>query len=131
MLSNTTIVGRLTATPEIRTMPGEKRVATLRIAVDDYRLRETRFIDVDQWDTAADRAAEHLVQGQQVIAEGLLHARTWTPNSGKPMVAWSMARARIEWGPKPLAEVSTERIAAEVTRRREAVQAGDDMGAPA
>lgn len=124
MLSNTTIVGRLTASPEIRTTPNGKRVVTLRVAVDDYRLGETRFFDIDQWDDAADRAALHLVQGQQITAEGLIHARAWTPAAGAPSVAWSMAKARIEWGPKPLTEISTDRIAGEVTRRREAVQAG-------
>jgi single-strand DNA-binding protein len=103
MLSNTTIVGHLTADPEVRSTPNGKRVATLRVAVNDFRLGdEPRFIDVDQWEDAADRAAKHLVKGQQIAAEGLLDARAFVPkDGGDPRIGWGLIRARVEWGHRP------------------------------
>lgn len=102
MFGTTTIAGRLTAAPTLRETPQGKAVTTLRVAVDDHRLGDEspRFVDVDQWEEGAQHAVAHLVQGQQVTAEGLLHVDAYIKD-GTPQVGWNLRRARVEWGPRP------------------------------
>lgn len=104
MFGSTTIAARLTAAPTLRETPQGKAVTTLRVAVDDHRLGEEspRFVDVDQWEDAAQHAVEHLVQGQQVTAEGLLYVDAYLKD-GAPQAGWNLRRARVEWGSRPLA----------------------------
>jgi hypothetical protein len=45
-------------------------------------------------------AVAHLVQGQQVTAEGLLHIDAYLKD-GTPQVGWDLRHARVEWGPRP------------------------------
>lgn len=123
MLSTTTITGRLTQAPQLRQTPGGKTVATLRVAVSDHRLDQTRFVDIDQWDQAAHHACDHLTVGQEIAAEGLLDARPYATDTGDLRIGWTLLRPRVEWGPKPLRNVPTERMIDEARRRREALQA--------
>jgi single-strand DNA-binding protein len=123
MLSTTTITGRLTATPELRQSPTGKDVTTLRVAVSDHRLGdETRYVDIDQWDHAAQHA-QYLTVGQEIAAEGLLDAHLFTTSGGELRVGWTLLRSRVEWGRKPLRDIPTDRLIEEAGRRREALQA--------
>lgn len=123
MLSTTTITGRLATQPQLRETPTGKSVTTLRVAVSDHRLGEhPRYVDVDQWGDAAERAAEHLTLGQEVAAEGLLDARPYTTDGGEVHIGWTLVRPRVEWGSKPLRDVPTDRMMDEARRRREALQ---------
>lgn len=123
MLSTTTIVGRLTEAPQLRETPKGQRVATLRVAVNDHRLgKEPRFVDIDQWDDVATNAAAHLVRGQQIAADGLLNAHAYKTDDGNLHIGWTLTRARVEWGPKPLRETPIDRLIDEAGRRRQALQ---------
>ncbi|CAB4892305.1 unannotated protein [freshwater metagenome] len=122
MLSTTTIVGRLAQAPTMRQTPSGKDVATLRVAVSDHLLADTRYVDIDQWDQAAHHACEHLTIGQEIAAEGILDAHPYTTSDGELRVGWNLLRPRVEWGPKPLRDVSTARMMDEARRRREALQ---------
>ncbi len=80
----------------------------MRIAINDRRLGDqARWISVDQWDEAADRAAKYLVRGQHVTAEGLLDAEPYTDRNGQTQLAWRLRRGYIEYGPKPHEEPDT------------------------
>lgn len=123
MLSTTTITGRLAAAPQLRQTPGGKDVTTLRVAVSDHRLGpDPRYVDIDQWEQAAHHAVEHLTIGQEIAAEGLLDAGTYTTKDGEIRVTWNLLRPRVEWGSKPLRATATDRLIEEAGRRREALQ---------
>lgn len=125
MLSTTTITGRLASIPELRTARNGKHVTTLRVAVSDHRLgEEPRFVDVDQWEDAAEHAVEYLTLGQEIAAEGLLDARPYATKDGELRVGWTLTRPRVEWGSKPLRDTPLERLIEEAGRRREALTAG-------
>lgn len=120
MFGTTTIHGGLTKTPAVKTLDDGRRVTTLRVAVSDFRLageEKKRYVDVDQWGDAADRAADRLVQGQQVTAEGRLDANAYLDSDGQPQVGWKLAHATVEYGARPLREVPSERLADEALRR--------------
>lgn len=117
MISKTTISGHLTATPRVEQSPTGKPVATLRVAVNDHQLGdEPRYVDVAQWEDAAQNAADHLVKGQHVTAEGLLDARPYVKD-GEVCIAWRLRGARVQWGPRPLSGKPLEQLSDELQRR--------------
>jgi single-strand DNA-binding protein len=85
-----TLVGNLTADPELRLTPSGLQVANLRIAVtprtrqDDgtWTQGETTFHTVAVWRDQAEHAAESLTKGGRVIVVGRPKQRTWTDQDG-------------------------------------------------
>jgi single-strand DNA-binding protein len=85
----TTLVGNLTADPELRFTPSGLQVANLRLAVtprikdgDTWRDGETSFHTVNVWRDQATNAAESLGKGARVIVVGRPKERTWTDQDG-------------------------------------------------
>ena len=85
-----TLVGNLTADPELRFTPTGLQVANLRIAVtprsrqDDgtWSDGETSFHTVNVWRDQAEHAAETLSKGARVIVVGRPKQRSWTDQDG-------------------------------------------------
>lgn len=76
-MNTTTLVGRLTATPDLRHTPNGTAVTDLRLAVD-RRTDGTDFLTVTAWSRTAEVAAEHLTTGRRVAVSGRLEQQTWT-----------------------------------------------------
>jgi single-strand DNA-binding protein len=85
-----TLVGNLTADPELRYTPSGLEVANLRIAVTP-RIRqedgswiqgETSFHTVTVWRDQATNTAETLTKGARVIVVGRPTQRSWTDADG-------------------------------------------------
>ena len=84
-----TLVGNLTADPELRFTPSGLQVANLRIAVtpriregDTWRDGETSFHTVTVWRDQASNAVDSLTKGARVIVVGRPKERTWTDQDG-------------------------------------------------
>jgi single-strand DNA-binding protein len=85
-----TLVGNLTADPELRSTPTGLEVANLRIAVtprtrqDDgsWTQGETSFHTITVWRDQATNAAETLTKGARVIVVGRPKQRSWTDQDG-------------------------------------------------
>jgi single-strand DNA-binding protein len=85
-----TLVGNLTADPELRFTPSGLQVANLRLAVTPrtrqqdgtWRDGETSFHTVTVWRDQAANAAETLAKGARVIVVGRPKERTWTDQDG-------------------------------------------------
>jgi single-strand DNA-binding protein len=85
-----TLVGNLTADPELRFTPSGLEVANLRIAVTprtrqedgSWTQGETSFHTVTVWRDQATNAAETLRKGARVIVVGRPKERTWTDQDG-------------------------------------------------
>jgi single-strand DNA-binding protein len=82
-INNVTLVGQLTADPELRELPDGRPVCSLRLAVNDYRDKPPMFIDVTTFGDEAKACAEHLVKGRQVGVVGRLAYREWEKNGAK------------------------------------------------
>lgn len=87
-----TIVGNLTADPELRFTPSGGAVATFTIAstprtfdktTQEWKDGEALFIRCTVWRDAAEHAAESLTKGTRVIATGRLKSRTWETKDGE------------------------------------------------
>jgi len=84
-----TLVGNLTADPELRFTPSGLQVANLRLAVtprvkdgESWKDGETSFHTVTVWRDQATNAAETLHKGARVIVVGRPKERSWTDQDG-------------------------------------------------
>ncbi len=81
-----TIIGNLTADPELRFTPSGAAVASFTVAstprqfdrqTNEWRDGETLFMRCSVWRDAAENAAESLEKGMRVIVSGRLVSRSW------------------------------------------------------
>ena len=81
-----TIIGNLTADPELRFTPSGAAVASFTVAStprqfdrqsNEWRDGETLFMRCSVWREAAENAAESLEKGMRVIVAGRLVSRSW------------------------------------------------------
>ena len=85
-----TLVGNLTADPELRSTPSGLEVVNLRLAVTprtrqsdgSWTQGETGFHTITVWRDQATNAAETLTKGTRVIVVGRPKERTWTDADG-------------------------------------------------
>jgi len=87
-----TIIGNLTADPEMRFTPSGAAVASFTIAstprsfdrqAQEWRDGETLFMRCSIWRDAAENVAESLTKGTRVIAQGRLVQRSFTTREGE------------------------------------------------
>jgi len=87
-----TVIGNLTADPDLRFTPSGSAVANFTIAstpraFDSQRKEwvdgETLFLRASVWREPAERVAESLTKGTRVIATGLLKSRSYETKTGE------------------------------------------------
>lgn len=111
-----TLVGNLTADPELRFTPSGAAVADFTVAStprtfdrqsNEWKDGETLFMRCSVWREAAENVAESLRKGMRVIAQGRLTQRSWETDTGERRTSVEMqvdevgpslrrARARVE-----------------------------------
>ena len=86
-----TIIGNLTADPEIRTVGNGAQVASFTIAAttrnfnrqsNQYEDGPTLFMRCSAWNDLAQHCARSLAKGMRVIAQGRLQQRSYQANDG-------------------------------------------------
>jgi len=85
------IVGNLTADPELRFTASGKAVASLRVAVSErmkdsdgtWKDGDATFWKVTVWDRLAEHVGDSLAKGQRVIAVGRVSSRTYETREGE------------------------------------------------
>ena len=88
MLNHVSILGRLTAAPELRTTSSNVSVVRFTLAVDrDFKDKQTGerhadFIDVIAWRSTADFVAKYFAKGQLVAVSGRIQTNTYEDNKG-------------------------------------------------
>jgi single-strand DNA-binding protein len=87
-----TVVGNLTADPELRFTPSGAAVANFTVAStprtfdrqsNEWRDGEALFLNCSVWRQAAENAAESLTRGMRVIVTGRLKARSYETREGE------------------------------------------------
>lgn len=87
-----TVIGNLTADPELRFTPSGAAVASFTIAStprtfdrqsNEWKDGETLFLKANIWREVAENVAETLTKGNRVIVQGNLKARTYTTKEGE------------------------------------------------
>lgn len=94
-----TLVGYLTADPELRYTPSGAPVSNFTIAStprffdrqsSEWKDGETLFMRCSLWREAAENASESLRKGMRVIAQGRLKARSFDTREGERRTAWEL-----------------------------------------
>jgi len=87
-----TVIGNLTADPELRFTPSGSAVANFTIAStprvfdrqsNEWKDGEALFLRSAVWQEAAENVAETLTKGMRVIAQGRLKARSYDTKEGE------------------------------------------------
>ncbi|BBE24593.1 single-stranded DNA-binding protein (plasmid) [Arthrobacter sp. MN05-02] len=87
-----TVIGNLTADPELRFTPSGSAVANFTIAStprtfdrqsNDWKDGETLFMRCNVWRESAENVAETLTKGTRVIAQGRLKSRSYDTKEGE------------------------------------------------
>jgi single-strand DNA-binding protein len=87
-----TVVGNLTADPELRFTPSGAAVANFTVAStprtfdrqsNEWKDGEALFLNCSVWRQAAENAAESLTRGMRVIVTGRLKARSYETREGE------------------------------------------------
>jgi single-strand DNA-binding protein len=87
-----TVIGNLTADPELRFTPSGSAVANFTIAstprnfdkqTNEFKDGETLFLRASVWREAAENVAETLTKGMGVIAQGRLKSRSYETKEGE------------------------------------------------
>ena len=94
-----TIVGNLTADPELRFTPSGAAVANFTVAstprtfdkqTNEWKDSETLFMRCSIWREAAENAAESLTRGTRVVVTGRLVSRSWDSPEGEKRTVMEM-----------------------------------------
>jgi single-strand DNA-binding protein len=94
-----TVIGNLTADPELRFTPSGAAVANFTVAstprtfdrqTNEWKDAETLFMRCSVWREAAEHAAESLHRGDRVIATGRLVSRSWQTPEGENRTVMEM-----------------------------------------
>lgn len=94
-----TVVGNLTADPELRYTPSGVAVANFTIAstprhfdkqANEYKDGETLFVRCSLWREAAENVVESLTKGTRVLAQGRLKSRSYQDKEGNNQTSWEL-----------------------------------------
>ena len=87
-----TLIGNLTADPDLRYTPSGSPVANFTVAstprtfdrqTQEWKDGEAMFINCAAWRGLAENVAESLVKGSRVIVSGRLHSRSYETREGE------------------------------------------------
>ena len=94
-----TVVGNLTADPELRFTPSGAAVANFTVAstprqfdrqANEFKDGETLFMRCSVWREAAENVSESLTKGARVVVTGRLVSRSWQTNEGENRTVMEM-----------------------------------------
>lgn len=94
-----TVVGNLTADPELRFTPSGSAVANFTIAstprafdrqANEWKDGETLFLRASVWRESAENVAETLSKGTRVIAQGRLKSRSFETKEGEKRTVFEL-----------------------------------------
>lgn len=103
MLNRITIMGRLTATPELKTTTSGTSVTRFTLAVDrDFKnkdgSRTADFIDVIAWRGTAEFVTRYFAKGRMAVVSGRLQVRDYTDNDGIKRRAAEVVAENVYFG---------------------------------
>lgn len=80
----TSLMGRLTRDPELKTTGTGKSVCSFCIAVDDnYNREETDFINIVTWNKTAEFVSKYFNKGAMIALTGRIKVRTYQNKDGE------------------------------------------------
>lgn len=104
MLNRVSLMGRLTADPELRHTQTGTAVASFRIAVErDFKDKETGerkadFINIVAWRSTAEFVSRFFTKGRMAVVDGRLQTREWQNKDGEKRFATDIVADNVYFG---------------------------------
>ena len=97
MLNRITLMGRLTADPELKKTPSDISVVTFTLAVERNfsKEKQTDFIDIVCWRNTAEFVSKYFSKGQLIAVSGALQTRTWKDKEDKTRKAYEVVADEV------------------------------------
>ncbi len=101
-MNKITIIGNLTADPELRSTQNGKSVCGFTVAVDrrfpgSDGEKVTDFFRVNAWGAQGESCSKHLAKGRKVAVLGELQARTYSNKDGATKLSLDVKADEIEF----------------------------------
>ena len=102
MLNCVTLMGRLTADPEVRTTTTGKSVCTFSIAVDRSfaragEQRQTDFINIVAWENQANFISRYFGKGSMIAIQGSIQTRNYEDKNGNKRTAFEVLAREVSF----------------------------------
>lgn len=108
-LNKVFILGRLTADPQLKTIPSGQSVATFSVATNRVwtdksgkKQEEVDFHNIVVWGRQAEIANQFLAKGSLVFIEGRLRTRSWQDKEGHTRKTTEIISDRLQLGPRAM-----------------------------
>lgn len=100
MLNQVSLMGRLTADPELRHTPNDIAVTTFTLAVNRSYVkqgaeRQADFIDIVAWRSTAEFVCRYFKKGQMMAVTGSIQTRNYTDKEGKNRKAFEVVADNV------------------------------------
>jgi single-strand DNA-binding protein len=89
-LNEVRLIGNLGSDPEVKTVAGDKTVATFRLATNDTwkdakgeKQERTEWHNIEVWGGQAKTVGQYLTKGRQVLVLGALRTDAWEKDGQK------------------------------------------------
>jgi single-strand DNA-binding protein len=100
---NVTVIGNLTADPELRFTGNGAPVATFTVASNErykdgsgaWQDGPTSFVRCNAWRELAEHVAESLRKGDRVVAAGTLRQRDYETSGGEKRTVWEVSASEV------------------------------------
>ena len=111
-LNKAFLIGRLTADPQIKSLPSGSQVCNFGLATDRYftdksgqKQQQTDFHNIVLFGRLAEIASQYLTRGSLVFIEGRIRTRNWQDGAGNKKYRTEIVAERIQLGPKTAGKV--------------------------
>lgn len=102
-----TLVGRLVADPELRTIPSGEPVCNFRMATNrvwtdksGQKQEKTEYHNIVVWRKLAEIASQYLAKGSLTLIEGRLQTRSWEDASGNKRYTTEIVAENLQLAPR-------------------------------
>jgi len=120
-LNKVILIGRLTADPELKTIPSGESVCNFSIATNRYwtdqatkeKKEKTEYHNIIVWRRLAEVANQYLKKGGLVFIEGRLQTRSWEDDSGNKRYRTEIVAENLQLGPRQTGNPSPRQEKAE------------------
>jgi single-strand DNA-binding protein len=101
-MNRITLIGNLTADPEVRSTPSGITVCSFTIAVNrrfanSAGEKQTDFFRINAWRQLGETCAKHLSKGKKVAVIGELQARMYDAKNGEKRMSLDVAADEVEF----------------------------------
>jgi single-strand DNA-binding protein len=91
MLNHITIMGRLTADPELRHTTSGTPVASFTVAVErDFGEKAVDYISCVAWKHNGEFVSKYFRKGNMIALTGSLQSRSWEDKNGNKRTSWEV-----------------------------------------